>query len=371
MSRIWLAACSMVTPMGIGTGRNYEEMRAGRSGLKWIDRSSLLPQSFVGGLIEDQALYARASRLESMCIEAIDDIRAQGFDDFSNTLLILSSTKGNISLLGSSHIDPLRIGLTSSSEFLKKFFGFKKAIVLSNACISGLLSVLVAQRTMLWQEWEQVLVVGADELSKFILSGFQSLQALSDTFCRPFDANRKGINLGEAAAALLLCKEKEGQPLPLDSIFVAGGSSSNDANHISGPSRTGDELAMAIRLAIEQAKIEVDDIDCISAHGTATIYNDEMEAKAFHTVGLSSTPLNSLKGYFGHTLGASGLLEIIISAESMRRNEWLPTKGFEELGVSQSLQLTNQLISRPLHTCLKTASGFGACNAAIILQKVS
>jgi len=200
-----------------------------------------------------------------------------------------------------------------------------------------------------------------------VVSGFQSLQALSPEPCRPFDAERKGINLGEAAAAVVL-SNKRGAGLN-HSISITGGGLSNDANHISGPSRTGDELGFAIRQAMEEAGKKPEEIDFISAHGTATLYNDEMEARAFHGVGMDDVPLNSLKGYFGHTLGAAGVVETVMCIHSLLNNEVLATKGFERSGVSQAVRVSNELISTPMTTCLKTASGFGGCNGAIILQK--
>jgi len=211
--------------------------------------------------------------------------------------------------------------------------------------------------------------VGADVLSHFVVSGFESLQALSSEQCKPFDAARKGINLGEAAAALVLSSEPD--PVGLrPSIKVTGGGSSNDANHISGPSRTGDELGFAIQQALQEARKEAHEIDFISSHGTATLFNDEMEAKAFHQIGMSNVPMNSLKGSFGHTLGAAGVVETVMSIHSLFNNEILPTKGFEKSGVSQKVNVSRELVFKPLTTCLKTASGFGGCNAAIVLQKV-
>lgn len=112
-----------------------------------------------------------------------------------------------------------------------------------------------------------------------------------------------------------------------------------------------------------------DEIDLISAHGTATIYNDEMEAKAITLAGLQAAPMNSLKGYFGHTLGAAGIIDSVISVHSLKRNTVIPTMGFKTLGVSQPVNICSELLETPLRNCLKTASGFGGCNAAVIFSK--
>ena len=152
-------------------------------------------------------------------------------------------------------------------------------------------------------------------------------------------------------------------------IKVLSGAVSNDANHISAPSRTGEELCEAIERTLDIAGLKTEDIDLISAHGTATSYNDEMEAKAIALAGLNTVPANSLKGYYGHTLGAAGLIESIISIQSLKQNLILPTLGFEIMGVSNPINICTQLTSKRMKTCLKTASGFGGCNAAVLFSK--
>ncbi|MEO7522825.1 MAG: beta-ketoacyl synthase, partial [Ferruginibacter sp.] len=197
------------------------------------------------------------------------------------------------------------------------------------------------------------------------LSGFQSFQAISQKPCKPFDAARDGINLGEAGATVVLsCNEKYS-----GEIKIAGGSTSNDANHISGPSRTGEELFIAIKKAMKEAAVTENDIDFISAHGTATLYNDEMEAKAITLANMQSVPVNSLKGFYGHTLGAAGIIESIIAIHSLKEDIVFPTMGFNDIGVSVPLNVSNKLKKAPLKNALKTASGFGGCNAALVMRK--
>jgi 3-oxoacyl-[acyl-carrier-protein] synthase-1 len=194
---------------------------------------------------------------------------------------------------------------------------------------------------------------------------FNHSRLLAARPCKPFDLNRDGINLGEGAATVILSSKQQND----DNIQLAGGSVSNDANHISGPSKTGEELFFAIDAALKSAGVKPEAIDFISAHGTATVYNDEMEAKAINLAGMQDIPVNSLKGYYGHTLGASGLIEAIIAAHSLKRDTIIPTRGFTELGVTQPLHVATELQQTPLTACLKTASGFGGCNAAIVLRE--
>ncbi len=150
-------------------------------------------------------------------------------------------------------------------------------------------------------------------------------------------------------------------------IKVKGGSVSNDANHISGPSRTGEELALAVNKALAEAGTGKQ-IDFISAHGTATAFNDEMEAKAFSVCGLENVQLNSMKGFFGHTLGAAGVIESVVTLESMKRNVLVPSLGYENSGVSMPLNIIRQTEKKEINTSLKTASGFGGCNAAVVFS---
>ena len=147
---------------------------------------------------------------------------------------------------------------------------------------------------------------------------------------------------------------------------IVSGASANDANHISGPSRTGDGLFKAVSQTLQGNKLK---IDTINAHGTATPYNDEMESIAFERVGLTDSPVNSLKGYYGHTLGAAGVLETVLTIEAAHQNQLIKSGGYSEKGVSGNIQIINKHETRNIQTFLKTASGFGGCNAAALFVK--
>jgi 3-oxoacyl-[acyl-carrier-protein] synthase-1 len=230
------------------------------------------------------------------------------------------------------------------------------------------MAVSVAKRMIQTDKYDNFVVVGADLFSKFVFSGFQSFQAVSPNPCKPYSENRDGITLGEAAAAIFITKDKS--LLYKSSYKILGDSSINDANHISGPSRTGEGLFQSVQKALKEAKINAEEIDMISSHGTATNYNDEMEAQAFSRANLAQTPLFSLKGFFGHTLGAAGLLETVISLSSADKNKVPPSFGFDKMGVSIPLNISTKSESKPIHTVLKTASGFGGSNTAVIFQKI-
>jgi 3-oxoacyl-[acyl-carrier-protein] synthase-1 len=209
-------------------------------------------------------------------------------------------------------------------------------------------------------------VTGGDILSKFIVSGFQSFKAISPTRCRPFDISRDGLSLGEGAGTIILGTTGENK-LPANSIVIKGGATSNDANHISGPSRTGEGLFRAINNTLKGQSTY--NIAFINAHGTATPFNDEMEAVALSRANLEEIPVNSFKGYFGHTLGAAGLIETIVCAHSLTDSQFVQSLGFKTLGVSKNIKVISKPAKFQGTECLKMASGFGGCNAVVHLKK--
>lgn len=377
MTDIFISSDNILSPIGLSTAENFERLKKNVSGIKRQDDKGMSEVPFYAALFDTEQAISKTilpdiyTKFEKLLIvsvaDALSNTQIKATD--KKTVLIISSTKGNISLLETEEpSDELnqRISLNSSARLVADHFGFlNPPVIISNACISGMLAILSGMRLIQSGQYDHAVVTGADVISKFILSGFQSFQAISPSVCKPFDAARDGINLGEGASTVVLTSDKE-----LSSgIKVTGGSVSNDANHISGPSRTGEELNLAITKAMKIAGVTAADIDFISAHGTATVFNDEMEAKAINLAGLLTVPVNSLKGYYGHTLGAAGLIESVISIQSLKENTVIPTPGFENLGVTQPVNICTALYQSSLQNCLKTASGFGGCNAAMVFSK--
>ncbi|MFV0604380.1 MAG: beta-ketoacyl-[acyl-carrier-protein] synthase family protein [Niabella sp.] len=378
MKEVYFIADNIVSPLGVTTNENFTALCRGRSAVTLHHDVTKSNIPFMADLLDDAVMALQVTnglqgltRFEQLLAISIRSVIAQSGIDVTSkkTALIISSTKGNISLLENNKISKTlkeQVSLPAAANKIADFFNLvTKPIVVSHACISGLVAIITAKRMLQAGLYENIIVAGADIITKFILSGFQSFQAVSDELCKPFDANRKGINLGEAAATVLLSVNKPEQ----NAVELAGGAISNDANHISGPSRTGRELFQAIDAALQESAIPTTDIDFISAHGTATMYNDDMESKAINLAGLQAIPVNSLKGYFGHTLGAAGLLEVIISLQSLKDGKIIPTKGFETAGTAEPLNICHTLIEKQMSACLKTASGFGGCNAAVIIKK--
>lgn len=374
MRHVWIASDNIISPLGSTAAENFQNILAGKTGLILLNDPLRTASPVYAGLIaETESSLGQNTKFERLCVRSAQGaLRPLTLDPAADrTVFILSTTKGNIELLDEGITDTNRLHLYNTAVNIATHFGNRQhPVVISNACISGVMALLAGKRLLEAGRYDHAVVIGADMLTRFVLSGFQSLQAISPERCRPFDAKRKGVNLGEAAATIVLSVD----PASIggeQKIKITGGGLSNDANHISGPSRTGEELALAIGHALREAGVANQAIDFISAHGTATLYNDEMEAKAFTIAGLAGTPLNSLKGYFGHTLGAAGVVETIISKYALQENSLIPTAGFDEPGVSMPISVIRALEKRnALSACLKTASGFGGCNAAMVLQKV-
>ena len=375
MKDVYITDYNCVTPLGFDVESNWKALLEGKSGVG-LQKITENHEAFFVSKIDDEKLENEFkndfdnqdfTRLEKMFLLSLKPLvkKHQISDD---TAFILSTTKGNISLLKNKTTLPESVYLSNLAQKIADFFGFKtKPIVISNACVSGVMAISVAKNMILAGKYKDAFVIAGDEISEFVVSGFNSFQAIGSEPCKPYDKNRNGINLGEATAAVYITSElNQSEKFKFK---ILGDSAINDANHISGPSRTGDGLYESVKNAMKEAKISADKIDFISAHGTATLYNDEMEAIAFNRMNLQNVPLNSLKGYYGHCLGASGLLESIISMESALHNTLLSSKNFEEMGISQDLNIIKENLSAEIRYILKTASGFGGCNAAIVLEK--
>ncbi len=376
LKRIFISDSNCVTSLGLDLASNWKAVSNGISGIECHHRDDLLETPFYASMVNDELLdqavaenlnTGNYTKLEKMLLlTLLPLINRNKVSD--NSILILSTTKGNISLLKDKNIPIQEIQLPTLAKKIATYFGFKKdPIVVSNACVSGLLAISVAKDLIQGGMCENAYVLAGDELSEFILSGFNSFQAMSQSVCRPYDNERDGVNLGEASAAVFIDSNFEGDNL----IEVIGTGAINDANHISGPSRTGEGLYLSVLSALNEANISKEDIDFISAHGTATMYNDEMEAIAVNRLGLNHVPLNSMKGYYGHTLGASGLLETILSIESANNKQLIVSLGYETSGVTQEINIIQKPEESSITYFLKTTSGFGGSNAAILFKKVN
>ena len=366
---IYIGAEHILSPLGSNARTNFAQARKGESGITPNHSHPNYTEKPIS-YIENFPPTKGYSKIESMAIfSVLDSLNQINIDTYKdNWLLILSTTKGDIEHLVKGDIEKAKPSYLVN-RIAKKLPVQTETMVVSNACISGLVGAITAHDFIATNKYDHVIVVGVDVVSKFTSSGFESFFALSDEPSAPFDKDRKGLSLGEAVSTVVLSSNKEiFAETPME---FSGGASANDANHISGPSRTGEGLKRAIDSAMKFAEVSSTEIKHISAHGTGTRYNDDMESIAFNRCGLGNVPLNSLKGYFGHTLGAAGVVELSMTIQSMRNGEMLKTLGCENPGTTDEVNVLVENQKGDLQTVLKTASGFGGCNAAAILKKVS
>ena len=371
----------IVSPLAMGTHANYECVKAGKTVLRSYADKWNLPEPFTASMVDEHLLEeacldmglssASYTKFERMALlSTARALQGAGIKaDDRRVLFIIASTKGNVELLDKRFSSSFqeRLLLTDTARCISEWFGNpNEPLVVCNACISGLHAQLEAFRALDSGDYDYVVVTGIDVLSPFIVSGFQSFKAMSNDLCRPFDEERCGLNLGEAAACIVYgCAKPD---MDLSNVWCAvKGVIRNDGYHISNPSKTA-EGAYRSLLAVLDGE-DVSDVAFINVHGTATLFNDEMEATAIDRMGLNTLPVNGLKGYFGHTLGASGVLETLISMEALDDETVLATKGFEHIGVSRKIDISD--VHRKAHgrAFVKMMAGFGGCNGVMLFRK--
>lgn len=311
---IYCIGHSIISPLGEGTQANVSAVQAGKSGLK------IHPSRFADVEPFCASLFDTPQEFVPLCIRSVE-MALEGLDASSkDVIFILSTTKGD-------HLDLL----TPAQAIARHFGNPNPPIVVSNACTSGVCAQITAKRLLEAGLYRYAVVVGCDLQTRFIVSGFQAFKALSPEPCKPFSPDRKGLNLGEAAATIVYTSE------PHSGWRLEAGSIHNDANHLSAPSRTGEGLLLCLQDILRDT--DPDSIDLLGVHGTATVYNDAMEKIAIERAGLANIPISALKPHFGHTMGAAGIVETILGMELLQRG-----------------------------TFIKMLSGFGGVNAAIKLR---
>lgn len=372
----YIIADNIISPLGETSEENYLSVKAGRSGIRAYEPGTCnIPEGFYASLLfedfETLALRSAQKAIANAQKNIGNELKTIGNERLElkgkRTAFILSSTKGNIEE---------NISLADSAQRIATQLGIDaKPIVVCNACISGLSALILGNRLIDSGLYDAAIVCGCDTPRQFILSGFQSLKALSPEPCRPFDMERMGLNLGEAAATLILSKN----PIQGNSWRMGDGFIRNDAFHISTPSKTADGLYLSLQRTLESFTKEISStckqIDMkahlafINAHGTATLFNDQMESVAIGRAGLSDLPANAYKSFWGHTMGAAGILETIISMKAIDDDTILGTRGFSELGVSGKINICAENRPTDKKGFIKMLSGFGGCNATIWAAK--
>lgn len=378
---VYVVADNIISALGCTTDDNIRKITEEQTGIACVEAGRFSPKVYPYALVDSALLHSKIEKiadfqnftyLERMMLLSIREAlqHTSVNTDDRRCLFVIATTKGNIDALSASALRPATSSrsLWQLGERIRCYFNNpNRAIIVSNACVSGVWAVEIAARMLRNGPYDHAVVAGGDLVSRFVVSGFESFRALSSDPCKPYDIRRSGLTLGEGCATVVLSRlpvagEAQG------TVMILGGATSNDASHISAPDPAGKGLSLAIEKALEYSGMHVADIDAVCAHGTATIHNDNMESHALQLMNLSNTPVYGLKGYWGHTLGAAGIMETVATVQSLKKQMLFRTLGHDTPGTSCFLNITDRTQKVPLRRALKTASGFGGCNAALVLQ---
>lgn len=259
-----------------------------------------------------------------------------------------------------------------STEKIADYFGITDYVTtISTACSSAANAIMLGARLLKAGKLDQVIVGGTDALSKFTINGFKSLMILSESNCKPFDANRSGLNLGEAAAYLVLESNKvvaEQNKKVL--AYVSGYGNANDAFHQTASSKTGEGAFLAMEKALKTATLNATQISYINAHGTATQNNDLSESVALQRVFKEMVPsFSSTKPFTGHTLAAAGAVEAIFSIIAIQENKVFANLGFQNQMPETGLCPVTQLENKEINHVLSNSFGFGGNCTSLIFSR--
>lgn len=314
------------------------------------------------------------------CRSRMDVILERLFSDPPFTpresVLITATTKAGIDVLEnlsqSGNVGGDEFLPTVIADSLAKRLGLEGCrFNVSAACASSTIALSRGAGLIRTGLAESVLVCGFDMVTEFVFSGFSALKILDPRPCRPFDGERRGLSLGEGAAYVLLMNPSRADEVNAPVLgSIDGWGIAMDAAHITAPAKDGRGLTCAVRKALAMAGLAPEEIAAINAHGTGTVYNDRMELTAFSRI-FEKQPVNihSVKGAVGHTLGAAGIIDVVLTLKSLDCHVLPPTTGLR----SPDEGAVGHLFSTPLPLVgdyvLSTNSGFGGINAAVIIGR--
>lgn len=364
---------SVVTPLGNSMASLWQGLINGHTAIRPITRFDTQPyRSSIAAWMDLPVDNESGSALRALLTPLLESIGPLP----PRTLLITATTKGGIDILEQvqwGHSAPSNLYLPSqATQVIADDLDISGgAFNVSAACTSGSTAVCQGAALIQTNMAEAVLICAFDLVSEFVFSGFSSLKILSSEPCRPFDQNRDGLTLGEGAAAILLMSPSAAQKEQRKRLgSVVGLGMTNDANHITSPSRSGEGLVRAIEKALTVADLRPEQIGAVCTHGTGTVYNDLMESKAIQQVfGLNGPPFFSVKGAMGHTLGAAGALEVCVATKALAEQRIPPTTGCREPEKGLEKMVSNGSVSFNADYILSVNSGFGGINTALILSR--
>lgn len=395
--RVFITGFGLITAIGAGKEENFQSLSQGRHGfgpleiLETVHRQSL-PACEIK--ITDQELGARAG-LKSITgftrtsllglLAAQEAVQAAGLSqhDLAQAGFLSATTTGGIreyekyytriqdmSQPGDfeGHIDTANPG--EHTERIATYMGIKRYLgTVSTACSSSVNTVIQGARLIQNKKLDRVICGGSEALSKFTINGFNALYILDREHCKPFDPRRRGLNLGEGAAYVVLESEtvvKQRGIQPLGEVLGFG--NTNDAFHVTASSPDGNGAYAAMQAALKTADLKPEHIDYINAHGTGTENNDLSEGLAIEKLfDTGVPPFSSTKPYTGHTLAAAGSIEISFCLLSLQHQVTFPNLNFQQAMPELKISPVREITRRPLRRVLSNSFGFGGNTSSIIL----
>ena len=388
----------IISAIGNNVAENYSSLLEGRTGISHISKIDTVHKGsimvgeieFTNGELEAKLglsadnNYSRTALLGAIAAkEAIANAKITNIKAY-RTGLISSTSVGGMDMTEKFYYDYLESEYNrryieghhagDSTEKIAEQLGIDQSLAttISTACSSAANAIMFGARLIKTGKLDRVIVGGADCLSKFTINGFKTLMILSDSYNTPFDENRKGLNLGEAAAYLVLesdslVKKEKKKVLG----YVVGYGNANDAYHQTASSENGDGATLAMEKALAVAGLEPKDIDYINAHGTATGNNDLSEGRAIIRVFGEDVPeFSSTKAYTGHTLAAAGAIEAVYAILALQNNIIYPNLNFKTPMKEFSLIPQTTLKDKALNTVLSNSLGFGGNCSTLIFSKL-
>jgi len=398
--RIVITGAGIVTALGFGWRANADGFRAGKSAMRPITLFDVsrqrtktgaqldLPESLPGTQLSPNQIRKLDRAAKMLLLAANEAWNQSGWQPSENIPLVLGTTSGGMSLgeayyrqaIGTPTKDrgqATRVqGYQAQRQALDvaEAFGFSGPItIVANACASGANSIGHAWDLLRRGRVERVFTGGYDAISQMVFGGFDSLQALSTTTCRPFDAHRDGLALGEGAAMLALetldsAKKRNAEILG----EIVGYGAATDAHHLTQPHPNGDAALASMNAACAAAKISPDKINYINAHGTGTPLNDSAEAAAINRwagAQAQNIPVSSTKASIGHLLGGAGSVEAVICLMTLRE-QWLPPMmTLQTPEPTCAFPLVRQATDAKVEYALTNSFGFGGANATLVLRR--
>ena len=399
-SRVVVTGVGVVTALGLGWKANALGFRAGRSAFRPVTLFDVSRQrvksaaevDLPAGLPETTLRAQESKRLDraaKLLLFAAHEAWGQaGWAPSDNLPVVLGTTSGGMSQ-GEAYYrqaiheprcfrrQPARVVQYQAHRQglnLCEAFGFSGSItIIANACASGANAIGHAWSLVRHGHAERVLAGGYDALSQLVFSGFDSLQALSPSRCRPFDAQRDGLGLGEGAAVLTLESLSHARHRGATVLGeLCGYGAATDLHHLTQPHPLGNAAFASMKAACDSARVNPEQIDYVNAHGTGTPLNDSAEAAAINRWAgprAATLPVSSTKASIGHLLGAAGAVEAVVCLMALRE-QWLPpTLTVETLDQACGFPIVRQPTDSPLDYALTNSFGFGGANATLILRR--